>query len=122
MNTTTQSSVGDTTAAEVQARPGFQIQYVYIRARNNGIPQLNGGYTLAVKKRMDGQFTVAMAQCPAAVAFTKRMGSAMAAKRLRQGKYLVVANLQILAELCETLAAKISTGQLVRTSLEHING
>lgn len=122
MNTSSQLIAGETTAAVVQERPGFKIQFIDIRARNNGIPQDNGGYTLAVKQRLDGQITVATAQCPAAKRFDRQQGRRTAQQRLRQGKYLVVQTKHELTELAQKLADKISLGNSVRVSLEHIDG
>jgi len=99
------------------------VHYIHIRTRSNGIPQPKGGYCLAVKRRVDGQWSVAVAQCPADRAYDKRLGKTIASARLRNGKYLVCADVPALRELADKLNEKISTGTLqVRVDLSQLDG
>jgi hypothetical protein len=103
-----------------ESQSGANIQYVHIRARNNGIPVDTGGFTLAVKARSDGKYSVAIAQCPSDKICAKSLGKKMASKKLSEGKYMVK-ELPELQELADKLAEKICTGNVkLRIDISHI--
>lgn len=111
---------GEQSTAVQQCAEPAPVRYVHIRRRNNGIPLDCGGCTLAVKRRQDGQFSVAVAKCPDTKKFTFKAGKGAAFAALQRGKYLVV-DAEGLLDIVTKINDKNSQGSLrVTVDLRHI--
>lgn len=93
--------------------PTQAVTFIHLRQRNNGIAMPCGGYTIAVKKRSDGQFSIAICQCNSRQRYDAKLGEKVALSRINRGQFMVQ-DLATLEATLHTLHDKLSTGTLVR--------
>ena len=89
-----------------------QVRFVHLRTRHNAIPQEKGGYTVAVKSRPNGSYSVSICQCNTNQRYDEKLGEKVAETRLSRGQFFVQSKDDLMATL-QTLHDKLCTGDVV---------
>lgn len=92
------------------------VRVFHLRRRTNGVPELTGGYSVAVKPRKDGRFNVTISQCNEKQRYDEKLGEKIAVSRMKQGKYFVSTWDDLVATL-QTLHSKLSVGTEIKLDL-----
>ena len=96
------------------------VKFLHLRQRHNGIPSDRGGYTVAIKERGNGKFSVCLCQCNTNQRYDERLGEKVAEARLGRGQFFVQDKAQLL-ETIQTLHSKLSTGTTVKLNTELVD-
>jgi hypothetical protein len=91
-------------------------KFVHIRVRNNGIPSDKGGYTVAIRDRQNGQYSVSICQCNTNQRYDEKLGEKIAEMRVNRGQFFVQDKEQLTATL-SMLHEKLSTGTVLQLNL-----
>jgi hypothetical protein len=94
-----------------------QIKFIHLRQRNNGIAQDKGGYTVAIKERSNGVFSVTICQCNTNQRYDEKLGEKVAAQRLNRGQFFVQKHDE-LASTLNTLHTKLCIGSVPKLALD----
>lgn len=95
------------------------LKFFHLRTRNNGVPADKGGYTVAVKSRPNGLYSVSICQCNSNQVYDERLGEKVAEQRIGTGKFFVQSHDELVATL-HTLHNKLSSGAVVRLDLSEL--
>lgn len=90
-----------------------EVKFVHLRQRHNGIPSDKGGYTIAVRPRPNGSFSVSICQCNSNQRYDEKLGEKVAEQRLGRGQFFVQDKPTLLTTL-STLHSKLSTGTVLK--------
>lgn len=93
------------------------IKFVHLRSRKNGVATDKGGYTIAIKARSNGLYSVSICQCNTNQRYDERLGEKVAEQRLTKGQFFVQDKAQVEATL-NTLHTKLCTGPVPRLNLD----
>jgi hypothetical protein len=95
------------------------VRFIHLRTRTNGVAQQKGGYTIACKKRDDGNWALTICQCNSNQTYDGKLGEKVAAARMKRGQYFVQSDADMQATL-NTLHAKLCTGTVPRLNLDEV--
>ncbi|CAB4169829.1 hypothetical protein UFOVP1528_20 [uncultured Caudovirales phage] len=87
--------------------------FIHVRVRNNGIASDKGGYTVAIKGRVDGKYSVSICQCNTNQRYDGKLGEKIADMRINRGQFFVQSREQLDTTL-NTLNQKLCTGNVLR--------
>lgn len=103
-----------------RTRSESETTFVHLRARNNGVASERGGYTVAIKPRSNGMFSVSICQCNTNQRYDEKLGEKIAESRLSRGQFFVQPKADLVATL-ETLHNKLCIGMVPRLNLDALN-
>jgi len=95
------------------------LKFFHLRTRNNGVATEKGGYTVAIKGRPNGLYSVSICQCNSNQTYDERLGEKVAEQRIGSGKFFVQSTDDLVATL-NTLHNKLSTGPVIRLDLREL--
>jgi hypothetical protein len=96
-----------------------RITFIHLRQRTNGIPSDKGGYTVAIKAREAGLYSVSICQCNTNQRYDPKLGEKVAAQRIGRGQFFVQNHEEMCATLL-TLHTKLCTGTVPRLNLDEL--
>jgi hypothetical protein len=94
-----------------------RITFIHLRQRHNSIASEKGGYTVAVRERDNGLFSVSICQCNTNQRYDDKLGEKIAAQRINRGQFFVQNKDELVATL-NTLHSKLCTGTVPRLALD----
>lgn len=103
-----------------QEKSGSKTKFMHLRVRHNGVAQDKGGYTVAVKDRGNGLYSVSICQCNTNQRYDERLGEKIAEMRIGRGQFFVQDKAQLEATL-QSLHEKLCTGIVPRLNLDVLN-
>jgi hypothetical protein len=95
-------------------------KFVHLRTRSNAVAQDKGGYTVAIKARPNGLFSVSICQCNTNQRYDERLGEKVAESRIGRGQFFVQSREELEATL-NTLHKKLCTGNVPKLNLDTLN-
>jgi hypothetical protein len=97
---------------------GVVTKFVHLRVRVNGIPSDKGGYTIAIRDRQNGQYSVSICQCNTNQRYDEKLGEKIAEMRVNRGQFFVQDKAQLTATLSMLHEKLCSGGYVPRINLE----
>lgn len=94
-----------------------KVRFIHLRSRKNGVAQDRGGYTVGIKQRTNGEFSVSICQCHTNQKYNEELGEKTARERLRQGQFFVQ-DRTTLVDTLNTLHNKLCSGVVPRLNLD----